>query len=127
MSQLNDPYFLMNNEGFKESLKKGVIKAIKTGRKKERETYIFVHGPFFVEFTCNKSFDNMRIKKQPKKIKVTKEDLNNSLYNVNVAFTDYRDSNGNHVENFFAIVKSGTPVVYSKITETGIVSKIELV
>ena len=127
MEQVNDPYFLMSTEGFKELLRKEVIKAIKTGEKNGRETYIFVHGPFFVEFTCNKNFNNIRIKKQPHKKQVSERDINNNLYNVNVTFTGYRDSNGNHVEKNFAIVKNGIPVVYSKITETDTVSEIELV
>ena len=127
MTQVNDPHFLMSTEGFKELLRQGVIKAIKTGTKKERDIYVFVHGPFFVEFSCNKDFSNIRIKKQPHKKQVSERDINNNLYNVNVAFTGYRDNNGNHVEKNFAIVKNGIPVVYSKITETDTVSEIELV
>ena len=121
MTQLNDPHFLMSTEGFKELLKQGVIKAIKTGEKKERDMYIFVHGPFFVEYSCNKDYSNIRIKKQPHKKQVTAKDLHNNMYNVNVAF------NGNQVEKFFTILKNGTPVVYSRIMETGTVSKIELI
>ena len=128
MTQLNDPWLLMTTEPFKELLKQGLIKAIKTGEKKGRETYIFVHGPFFVEFSCNKNFSNIRIKKRSHTKQVIKEeDLNNNLYAVNVAYTGYRDVYGNLVEKFFAIVKDGTPVVYSYNTETGAVSEIELI
>jgi len=127
MTQLNDPCFLMALDPFIELLKKSLIKPIKTGTKKERDTYVFVHGPFFVEFTCNKDFSNIRIKKQPHKQEVTEEDLNNNLYNVNVAYTGYRDVYGNLVEKFFAIVKDGTPVTYSYTAATGIISEIELI
>ena len=126
MSQLNDPWFLMSNEGFKELLKQGLIQAIKTGEKKDRDIYIFVHDPFFVEFSCNKDFSNIRIKKQPHKVTVTEEDLNNNLYNVNVAYTGYHDEYGNQVEKIFTIVKNGVPVVYSYNIETGDISEIEL-
>jgi len=127
MTQLNDPWLLMTTEPFKELLQQGLIKAIKTGEKKGRETYIFVHGPFFVEFSCNKNFSNIRIKKAPHKKQVTEKDLNNNLYNVNVNFTGYRDVNGNTVEKFFTILKSGIPVTYSRNTENGIISEIELI
>ena len=127
MAQLNDPWFLMSNEGFKELLKQGLIQAIKTGEKKGRDVYVFVHDPFFVEFSCNKDFNNIRIKKQPHKKQVTQKDINNNLYNVNVAFTSYRNEYGNLAEKIFTIVKNGVPVVYSYTLETGDISEIELI
>ena len=127
MSQLNDPYFLMTTESFKELLKQGTIKAIKTGEKKDRDIYIFVHDPFFVEFSCNKDFNNIRIKKQPHKKEITEKDLSNNLYDFNIAFTRYRNEYGNLAEKFFTIVKNGVPVVYSYTLETGDISEIELV
>ncbi len=129
MSQLNDPWFLMLGVPFKKALQEKMVlqdNLIKTGEKKGRDIYIFVNEPFFVEFTCNKEFNNIRIKKQPKKVTVTEEDLNNNLYNVNVVYTGYHDEYGNQVEKIFAIVKNGVPVVYSYNIETGDISEIEL-
>ena len=130
MKQVNDPWFLKLGVPFKKALQDCLVlqhNLIKTDEKKGRETYIFVHGPFFVEFTCNENFNNIRIKKQPHKEQVTEEDLNNHLYSFNVAFTDYRDVYGNLVEKFFTIVKNGVPVVYSYTLKTGDISEIELV
>jgi len=55
MVQVNDPWFLKVFVSFKEALQDRLVlqhNLIKTGEKKGRETYIFVHGPFFVEFSC---------------------------------------------------------------------------
>ena len=72
MVQVNDPWFLKVFVSFKEALQDRLVlqhNLIKTGEKKGRTTYIFLNEPFFVEFSCNKDFSNIRFKKKPPKLK----------------------------------------------------------
>ena len=121
MVQVNDPWFLRLGVPFKKALQDCLVlqhNLIKTEEKKGRESYIFLNEPFFVEFTCNKDFSNIRFKKEPHKKQINPEEIQTANVKFRLAGTAGYGYSGHVVEKCFAIVK-GIPIVFWVDCETG--------